>query len=89
MKKENQNQELAQTNGLSELANFVCILRGDVKYLEKIKEYIEKVYINKGLVTLVKSDVSSEDIHLLTDTEWEEHQELKKRDDRMIGAGFP
>jgi hemerythrin-like domain-containing protein len=87
--KGNQNQGQAGKNGLSELSNFVCVLRGDVKYLEKIREHIEKVYANSGLVTMIKSAVSSEGINLLEDAEWEEYQKLKKRDDRLIGAGFP
>ena len=88
MTKGNQNQGQAQENSLSECTDFICILRGDVKYLEKIREHIQKVYASKGLVTILKS-VRSEGIHLLTDAEWEEYQELKKRDDRLIGAGFP
>ena len=89
MTKENENKGQTQENGLSEPGNFACILRGDVKYLEKIREHIEKVYVNEGLVTVVKSAVSSEGTHLLTEAEWEEYQKLKERDGRLIGAGFP
>ena len=85
----NKNQGQAENNGLSEVTDFVCILRGDVKYLEKVKEYIEKVYVDKGLIIMIKSAFSSGGINLLTDTEWEEYQKLKEREDRLIGAGFP
>ena len=87
--KGNQNREQTRENGLSEPSNFVCVLRGDVKYLEKIREHIEKVYVNSGLVTMIKFAVSSDGINLLTDAEWEEYQKLKEKDNRLIGAGFP
>ena len=87
MTKGNQNKGQTQ-NGLSESTDFACVLRGDVKYLEKIREHIRNVYASKGLVTIITSG-RSEGIHLLTDAEWEEYQKLKKRDDRLIGAGFP
>ena len=86
MTKGNQNQGQAQENGLSECTDYACVLRGDVKYLEKIREHIQKVYA-RGLIALIKS-VSNEGI-LLTDAEWEEYQKLKRRDGRLIGAGFP
>ena len=33
--------------------NFSCILRGEVTYLEEIKERITREYVEKGLVLLV------------------------------------
>ena len=73
----------------SELFNFSCVLRGEVKYLEKIKEHIIKEYVDKGLVKLIKPTYDKKEIYLLTHEEWEEYQELKKKDSRLIGAGFP
>ena len=77
-----------QREYLSELFNFSCVLRGDVKYLEKIKEHIITEYVNTGLVKLIKPTYDKKEIYLLTNEEWDEYQKLKKKDDRLIGAGF-
>lgn len=74
---------------LSELFNFACVLRGEVKHLEKIKEHIIIEYVDKGLVKLIKPTYDKDEIYILTGDEWKEYQKLKKRDDRLIGAGFP
>lgn len=74
---------------LSELFNFACVLRGEVKHLEEIKEHIIKEYVDKGLIKLIKPTYDKKEIYILTDTEYKEYQKLKKRDDRLIGAGFP
>ncbi|KYK36512.1 MAG: hypothetical protein HXS48_04775 [Theionarchaea archaeon] len=74
---------------LSELFNFACVLRGEVKHLEKIKEHIIKEYVDTGLVKLIKPTYDKKEIYILTDTEYKEYQKLKKRDERLIGAGFP
>ena len=77
-----------QREYLSELFNFSSVLRGDVKNLEKIKEHIITEYVNTGLVKLIKPTYDKKEIYLLTDEEWKEYQKLKKKDDRLIGAGF-
>ena len=74
---------------LSELFNFACILEGDVKYLEKIKEHIITEYVNKGLIKLIRPTYDKKELYLLTHEEWDEYQKLKKKDSRLIGAGFP
>ncbi|MBU7017344.1 MAG: hypothetical protein HXS44_07525 [Theionarchaea archaeon] len=74
---------------LSELFNFACVLRGEVKHLEKIKEHIIEEYVEKGLIKLIKPTYDKKEIYILTDVEWKEYQKLKKRDERLIGAGFP
>lgn len=74
---------------LSELFNFACVLRGEVKHLERIKEYIVSEYVEKGLVKLIKPTYDKEEIYILTERQWKEYQTLKKRDERLIGAGFP
>ena len=74
---------------LSELFNFACILRGDVKYLEKIKEHIITEYVNTGLVKLIRPTYDKKELYLLTHEEWDEYQKLKKKNSRLIGAGFP
>ena len=85
----NQRGKENQREYLSELFNFSCVLRGDVKYLEKIKEHIITEYVNTGLVKLIKPTYDKKEIYLLTDEEWDEYQKLKKKDSRLIGAGFP
>ena len=84
----NQRGKENQREYLSEVFNFSCVLRGDVKYLEKIKEHIITEYVNTGLVKLIRPTYDKKEIYLLTNEEWDEYQKLKKRDDRLIGAGF-
>ena len=74
---------------LSELFNFACVLRGEVKHLERIKEHIIEEYVDKGLVKLIRPTYDKKEIYILTDEEWKEYQKMKQRDDRLIGAGFP
>ena len=85
----NQRGKENQREYLSEVFNFSCVLRGDVKYLEKIKEHIITEYVNTGLIKLIKPTYDKKEIYLLTNEEWDEYQKLKKKDSRLIGAGFP
>ncbi len=73
----------------SELFNFSCVLRGEVKHLEEIKEYIIQDYVKKGLIKLIKPTYDKKEIYILTSVQWEEYQNLKKKDEKLIGAGFP
>ena len=85
----NDNTGNNKKNGYpTEFFNFACILRGKANHLEEIKEYITSEYVDKGLVKLIKPTYDTEKIYIVTDQEWEEYQNLKKRDDRLIGAGF-
>lgn len=68
--------------------NFLCIVKGDTVYLEKIKECIQE-YVEKELVSLVTSTINKKEVHILTEKEWEEYQNLKKKEDKLIGAWFP
>jgi len=83
------NQHDEGNQYLSEVFNFSCVLRGDVKYLEKIKEHIITEYVNTGLIKLIRPTYDKKEIYLLTHEEWDEYQKLKKKDSRLIGAGFP
>ena len=74
---------------LTEYFSFSCILRGEAKYLEEIKEYIMTRYVKKELVTLTRPTYVKGGLYILTENQWKEYQKLKKRDDRLIGAGFP
>jgi len=76
-------------NHSAESFTFSCVLRGEVKHLEQIKEYIVQEYVNKGLVTLEKPTYQKKEIYILTDDQWNEYQDLKKREDWLVGAGFP
>lgn len=82
-------EERKEKEYLSELFNFVCILRGEVKYLEEIKGYIITEYVNKGLINLIKPTYDKKEVHILTESQWKEYQKLKDKDERLIGAGFP
>ena len=72
----------------SELFNFACILNGDVKYLEKIKEHIITEYVNTGLVKLIRPTYDKKELYFLTHEEWDEYQKLKSKEPGLIGAGF-
>ncbi len=74
---------------LDEIFNFSCVLRGHVKDLEKIKEYIVENYLNTGLIIMIKPTYDKKEIYILTDDQWKEYQKLKKKDPTLIGAGFP
>ena len=74
---------------LTELFNFSCVLRGEVKYLEQIKDYIITEYVKKGHVKLIKPVYDKKELHILTENQWKEYQKLKNKDDGLIGAGFP
>ena len=70
---------------LSELFNFACVLRGEVKHLEKIKEYIIQEYVDKELVKLIKPTYDKKEIYIMTNDQWKEYQRLKNRDNGLIG----
>ena len=74
---------------LKEYFSFSCILKGEMKYLEEIKEYIITAYVNKGLISLARPVYDKRELYILTEPQWKEYQKLKKKDDRLIGAGFP
>ena len=90
-KESNKSSERIQDPGMdqrrhfSEL-NFACVLRGETKHLEKIKEYILQEYVNKGLIKLIRPAYDESELHIVTDDEWKEYQKLKeKRDQGLIG----
>ncbi|KYK32400.1 MAG: hypothetical protein HXS48_26775 [Theionarchaea archaeon] len=83
-----QEPEINQREYLSELFSFACVLRGEVKHLEKIKEYIVQEYVDKGLVKLIKPIYEKREIYTVTGNEWKEYQKLKEKDERLIGYGF-
>jgi hypothetical protein len=70
---------------LSQLFNFSCVLRGEVKYIEQIKDYIVQEFVNERLVNLVRPTYDKNEIYIITRDEWEEYQRLKKKDHRLIG----
>jgi len=80
--------EINQKGYLSELFNFACVLRGEVKHLEKIKEHIIKEYVDKELVKLIKPTYNKREIYIVSSDEWKENQKLKEKDERLIGYGF-
>ncbi len=78
-----------QKEYLSEQCNFSYILRGEVKYLEEIKEHIIKEFVNKGFVTLINPIYDKKEMYILTDKQWKEYQKLKReKDNGLIGMRF-
>ncbi|MBU7027632.1 MAG: hypothetical protein HXS48_11915 [Theionarchaea archaeon] len=80
--------EIDRKGYLSELFNFACVLRGEVKHLEDIKEYIVQEYVDKGMVKLIRPTYNKDEIYIVTGDEWKEYQKLKEKDERLIGYGF-
>ncbi len=74
---------------LNEFFNFSVVVRGHVRDIEKIKEYIVRNYVNTGLVKLIKPTYDKKEIYILTDEQWKEYQKLKSKDPTLIGVGFP
>jgi hypothetical protein len=89
MNEDRGTDEKTKKEYLLELFNFACVLQGDIKHLEKIKEHIVTEYVDKGLIKLIKPTYEKKEIYLVTGEEWKEYQKMKKRDERLIGAGFP
>lgn len=69
----------------TERSNFSCVLKGKAKYLEEIKEYIIKEYVNKGLIKLVKTDYDKKEMHIVTEPQWKKYQKLKNKNEDLIG----
>ncbi|MBU7017140.1 MAG: hypothetical protein HXS41_01910 [Theionarchaea archaeon] len=67
-----------------ELFNFGCILRGEVKYLEEIKEHIIAKYVKTKKVKLIKPTYDKHELYILIDDQWKEYQDLKDREQRLI-----
>jgi len=80
--------EIDRKGYLSELFNFACVLRGEVKHMEDIKEYIVQEYVDKGMVKLIRPTYNKDEIYIVTGDEWKEYQKLKEKDERLIGYGF-
>jgi len=70
-------------------SNFSCVLKGEVEHLEQIKECILKEFVEKGLVTLVDPTYDKERLYILTEEEWKDYQDLKEREDKLMGYGYP
>ena len=68
----------------SELFNFAYVLRGEVKHLKKIKEYMQE-YVDKGLINVSSPTYHKKEIYILTEEQWKEYQRLKNRGDGLIG----
>ncbi|MGC1121774.1 MAG: hypothetical protein WBA22_11840 [Candidatus Methanofastidiosia archaeon] len=79
-----EDKEDDQEGYFRELFNFCCILRGEVKYLEEIKEYIIAEYVRTEKVKLIKPTYDKTELYILTDAQWKEYQKLKEKDRRLI-----
>jgi predicted transcriptional regulator len=79
-----EDKEDDQEGYFRELFNFCCILRGEVKYLEEIKEHIITEYVKTEKVKLIKPTYDKHELYILTDAQWKEYQTLKEKDRRLI-----
>ena len=75
---------------LTEVFSFSCNLRGELKYIEEVKKYIMREYVNKGHINLTDPTYDKKALHILTENQWKEYKRLKKnKEENLIGAGFP
>jgi predicted transcriptional regulator len=79
-----EDKEDDQEEYFRELFNFCCILRGEVKYLEEIKEYIITEYVRTEKVKLIKPTYDKTELYILTGAQWKEYQTLKEKDRKLI-----
>jgi predicted transcriptional regulator len=79
-----EDKEDDQEGYFRELFNFCCVLRGKVKYLEEIKEYIITEYVRTEKVNLIKPTYDKTELYILTDYQWKEYQTLKEKDRKLI-----
>ena len=77
-------KEDGQEEYFRELFNFCCILRGEVKYIEEIKEYIVAEYVRREKVRLIKPTYDKHELYILTGEQWEEYRELKEKEKRLL-----
>jgi hypothetical protein len=69
--------------------NFGCVLKGDLKDLKKIRKEIVQEFVDLGLVKLSKPMYDKNEIYIVTKTQWEEYQQLKKsKEEGLIGPWF-
>jgi selenophosphate synthetase-related protein len=63
---------------LTEYFNLAFILRGHVKELEAVKEYIVTEYVRKNTLRMIKPVYDKRRLYIMTEEQWEEYQDLKK-----------
>jgi hypothetical protein len=63
---------------LTEHFNLAFILRGHVKDLEAVKEYIVTEYVRKNTLKMIKPIYDKRRLYIMTESQWEEYQDLKK-----------
>jgi hypothetical protein len=62
---------------LTEIFNFACILHGNVKDIEALKEYIVDTYIVPGTLKPIKLVYDKQRLYIITAHQREEYQTLK------------
>jgi hypothetical protein len=63
---------------LTEHFNLAFILRGHVKELEAVKEYIVTEYVRKNTLRMIKPVYDKRRLYIMTESQWEKYQDLKK-----------
>jgi hypothetical protein len=61
----------------NEIFNFACILRGNVKDIEALNEYIVNAYLLPGTLKPIKPVYDKQRSYIITAHQWEEYQTLK------------
>ncbi len=59
--------------------NLGLVLRGEIRYLEDIEEYIQKTYISSNHVELIDLVYSKEHLRIVNESEWRSLAESKER----------
>ena len=72
-------EEIPKNEGYyKEYFNCAIVLYGNVKYLEDIKQYIIKNFVNTGLLKLIKPTYSKERLFIVNEQEYKAYKHFKK-----------
>ena len=66
---------------------FGCVLRGKMKELEEIKQYIEENYASLKLVRLVKAMYTREKTYIVEMSKWKTYQKLQGMTIKQVMGG--
>lgn len=79
---EDRSEEKEEEEYLTEFFNLAFILRGHVKDLEAVKEYIVTEYVNKGLLKLIKPTYSKERLYIIPEGQIKGYKNLTQKSNK-------
>lgn len=73
---------------LHEHFTVTCILYGKIKYLDEIKHYIVKTYVEKGLLKIIKPTYSKKRLCAVNESCYSPHEDQSSSDNENSGEDF-